>query len=104
MREMGYEGPIIGVTGNVLASHVETFVSHGANAVLPKPLVLNSLLRALEGENRDEQLVAAVAVSMICFCQQLFQLGMEMEFGTLFPAISVGIDFRHIDTILSISQ
>ena len=50
MREMGYEGPIIGVTGNVLASHVETFVSHGANAVLPKPLDFDALIQAIEGK------------------------------------------------------
>jgi CheY-like chemotaxis protein len=49
MREMGYEGPIIGVTGNVLASHVRTFVSHGANAVLPKPLDFDALRQTIDG-------------------------------------------------------
>ena len=47
MREMGYEGPIIGVTGNVLAKDVATFVSKGADSVLSKPLHFNALLEAV---------------------------------------------------------
>jgi CheY-like chemotaxis protein len=43
MRELGYKGPIIGVTGNALPSDVEYFMSSGANAVLAKPLQIAQL-------------------------------------------------------------
>jgi CheY-like chemotaxis protein len=43
MRELGYKGPIIGVTGNALPSDVEYFMSSGANAVLAKPLQIGTL-------------------------------------------------------------
>eukprot|EP01036_Dinobryon_divergens_P061951 gene61951-biopygen34590 len=48
MREMGFTGPIIGVTGNVLASHVETFVNNGADRVLQKPFQFDELIAVLE--------------------------------------------------------
>ena len=38
IREMGYPGIIIGVTGNVLSEDVEFFKDHGADEVLPKPI------------------------------------------------------------------
>ena len=50
IRELGYSGPIIGVTGNVLPEHVETMMSQGATAVLPKPLRMEALWKALRGE------------------------------------------------------
>ena len=56
MREMGYKGPIIGVTGNVLASHVKTFVYHGANAVLPKPLDIDVLVQAVMGTSYSQSM------------------------------------------------
>ena len=48
IRELGYEGVIIGVTGNTLQSDIDEFKLHGANDVLPKPLditVMESLLK-----------------------------------------------------------
>eukprot|EP01036_Dinobryon_divergens_P042023 gene42023-biopygen33699 len=39
MREMGFSGPIIGVTGNALPSDINHFMSSGANKVLVKPIV-----------------------------------------------------------------
>ena len=51
MREMGYTGPIIGVTGNALASHSKTFVDGGANKVLSKPMVFSTLIAALTGRD-----------------------------------------------------
>jgi CheY-like chemotaxis protein len=40
LRELGCECLIVGVTGNVLSHDVAFFKEHGADAVLPKPLVL----------------------------------------------------------------
>jgi CheY-like chemotaxis protein len=37
IRGLGYRGPIFGVTGNTLESDVNHFMTHGVNAVLPKP-------------------------------------------------------------------
>jgi CheY-like chemotaxis protein len=47
IRELGYDGPIFGVTGNALQSDVDYFKECGANEVLAKPLdieLLNNLL------------------------------------------------------------
>lgn len=38
IRKMGFEGTIIGVTGNVLKEDVDFFMEHGADEVLPKPI------------------------------------------------------------------
>jgi len=43
LREMGCSCLIVGVTGNVLPADVTFFMEHGANAVLPKPLILEDL-------------------------------------------------------------
>jgi len=43
LREGGCMVPIIGVTGNVLLKDKENFLSHGASAVLFKPLALDHL-------------------------------------------------------------
>jgi len=47
MRGLGYTGPIIGVTGNALSSHVKTFTENGADRVLSKPLNFDALIQAL---------------------------------------------------------
>ncbi len=39
IRELGYDGPIIGVTGNALRADTELFLSSGVNKVLTKPVV-----------------------------------------------------------------
>ena len=43
LRELGYQGLVVGVTGNVLPADVALFKEHGADAVLCKPLVLEDL-------------------------------------------------------------
>eukprot|EP01041_Mallomonas_annulata_P042208 gene42208-biopygen11567 len=48
IRDMGYKGLIIGVTGNVTPHDISTFVAHGANIVLPKPLDMSKLDNALD--------------------------------------------------------
>ena len=43
LRALGYNGIVIGVTGNALPSDIEFFMKHGANEVLIKPLRLEVL-------------------------------------------------------------
>ena len=43
IRELGYKGLILGVTGNVLAEDVEFFVSKGADSVVAKPVSIKVL-------------------------------------------------------------
>ena len=38
IREMGYHGAIIGVTGNVLSTDIEDFIAQGADYVIKKPM------------------------------------------------------------------
>ena len=38
IRELGYRGRIVGLTGNILGSEIETMQSSGANRVLSKPV------------------------------------------------------------------
>ena len=47
IRDIGYNRMIIGVTGNALPADIDTFLSHGADRVLTKPLRLETLLRAI---------------------------------------------------------
>jgi signal transduction histidine kinase/CheY-like chemotaxis protein len=48
LREMGCTSLIVGVTGNVLPADREAFKAAGADSVLPKPLVLEDLVRVLD--------------------------------------------------------
>mmetsp|Transcript_3946 Transcript_3946/g.9607 ORF Transcript_3946/g.9607 Transcript_3946/m.9607 type:complete len:927 (-) Transcript_3946:356-3136(-) len=50
IREMGYSGVVVGVTGNVLEEDIEYFQSNGADRVLPKPVNLKSLQGCWNGE------------------------------------------------------
>jgi CheY-like chemotaxis protein len=43
IRSLGYHGPIIGITGNMMASDVDYFMESGANVILPKPLSVPNL-------------------------------------------------------------
>jgi len=47
IREMGYHGRIIGVTGNTLPKDIEEFISLGADRVLTKPVDLKLLKEVL---------------------------------------------------------
>ena len=49
MRDLGYKGVIIGVTGNASAADTDIFLSHGANKVLTKPVSIAMLEKALSG-------------------------------------------------------
>lgn len=50
IRELGYKGPIIGVTGNALPSDMESFLQAGVTRVLVKPVTKGKLLDILTGE------------------------------------------------------
>jgi len=47
MRDMNYMGPVIGVTGNAVDKDIQTFLNNGANAVLTKPLDVETLNECL---------------------------------------------------------
>ena len=51
IREMGYQGPIFGVTGNLLTEDASNFVKHGADAVITKPLRIGTFKRELMNYN-----------------------------------------------------
>ncbi|CAJ1945523.1 unnamed protein product [Cylindrotheca closterium] len=43
LRNLGFSGIILGVTGNVLSEDVDFFLRHGANEVMPKPISLKNI-------------------------------------------------------------
>ena len=43
IRELGYQGQIVGLTGNVLGTEIETMRQAGANKVLSKPVQLTDI-------------------------------------------------------------
>ena len=49
IRELGYHGFIIGVTGNVLPDDTTHFINCGANKVLYKPVDVNDLDNTING-------------------------------------------------------
>ena len=48
LRRRGYQGPIFGVTGNVMREDVEHFMAHGATAVMAKPLRTDTVVQLLQ--------------------------------------------------------
>ena len=48
LRESGYTGVVIGITGNVLPSDIDYFIANGANRVLLKPLDMKLLKSSLK--------------------------------------------------------
>jgi len=47
MRQLGYNGLIMGVTGAVSEADIDDFISHGASAVLKKPISIEMLFQVL---------------------------------------------------------
>jgi len=54
IREEGYAGPIIGVTGNTLPIHIATFMKNGADDVLAKPLRFDMLMLSMTGLGKND--------------------------------------------------
>lgn len=50
MREKGFKGKVIGVTGDVFPEEINNFKSHGADIVMVKPLSIDSLREYFDGE------------------------------------------------------
>ena len=48
IREEGYQGLIIGLTGDTSLEDINYFKAHGADAVLPKPFVLSEFNRIVQ--------------------------------------------------------
>ena len=62
IRELGYGGPVLGVTGNTLPEQIEDFVQHGADAVVGKPVklpVLKDAMARWAGKGKQAQAQAA---------------------------------------------
>jgi len=53
IRELGYSGLIVGVTGDTQKEDYAAFLSHGANSVISKPLNLHALDRIILGDIRN---------------------------------------------------
>ncbi len=51
IRDMGFKGTILAVTGNVLPEDVAAFLSAGATKVLAKPVNLNEIRSILCGKS-----------------------------------------------------
>ena len=52
MRKLGFQGPIIGVTGNAMPSDIDHYIAGGANTVLVKPVDLSKLDKIITGNFR----------------------------------------------------
>ena len=48
MRDLGYVGVIIGVTGNALPEDIQEFLEHGADGVLSKPFDMETFKSKVE--------------------------------------------------------
>lgn len=48
IRELGYCGVIIGITGNALPEDVREFMDHGADGVVPKPFDMEVFKKRLQ--------------------------------------------------------
>ena len=49
IRALGYRGVIIGVTGNALPDDISTFLASGADAVMTKPINIETFIREFSG-------------------------------------------------------
>ena len=53
IRALGFKGLIIGVTGNALPADIDTFISHGADHVIAKPLRIEELCLVVSSGMRN---------------------------------------------------
>ena len=75
MRELGYEGPIVGVTGNIQQQYIDEFIASGAVDAIPKPLEMLALQKVLIG--------AYVTLFVIHFFMVIAKY-LLFRFGTLY--------------------
>lgn len=50
MRTSGFKGIVIGITGMTSIATIETFIHHGADRVLSKPVSFNTLYETVRGK------------------------------------------------------
>lgn len=66
IRDLGYTGVIIGVTGNAWQADLDFFVKQGADAVLTKPLDMGRFLETLEGMTEMIGLLRLLVACLLC--------------------------------------
>ena len=49
IRNMGYTGVVIGVTGNAQQEDIDVFLYHGSDRVISKPVDVVALLKIIDG-------------------------------------------------------
>ena len=64
MRNLGYSGHIVGVTGNALSDDISLFIQSGANVVMTKPLDVKAFDQYLAGE---QIIMKQIIISMFLF-------------------------------------
>ena len=52
-NELGYKGPILGITGNVFQEDRSKFINGGADIVLSKPIGRDELFRNMRDKGVD---------------------------------------------------
>jgi DNA-binding response OmpR family regulator len=52
---MGFSGPILGITGNVMPEDVQLFLEMGADEVLMKPLHMEDFHKALVAHSNKKK-------------------------------------------------
>ena len=50
IRQLGYQNPIIGVTGNIMENDIKNFLDMGATLVIGKPVSMEGLEKILRGQ------------------------------------------------------
>ena len=67
IRALGYNGLIIGLTGNVHEDEIDTFIHAGANRVLIKPLHVEDLFDVIEGNAESIHMETLIHLQPIRF-------------------------------------
>lgn len=63
IRQLNYSGTIIGVTGNVLPTDVEDFMSCGVDAVMPKPFEFDLFRKTVVNATRTVRMCANTVIA-----------------------------------------
>ena len=66
IRDLGYNGVIIGVTGHAMPADIELFLSQGADQVMTKPVHMPTLTSAIEGMYVDCKSLFLVTGTVSC--------------------------------------
>lgn len=73
MRAFGFRGMVIGVTGMTSIAMTETFIAHGADRVLLKPIGFNAVYNTVKGSLYLRYMVGiVVSLNDLFPCYQKF--------------------------------